>query len=221
MSFSINIYRGGRDLFLMQESINQKVWHVLETDPAIKKDLIRKLINIRALAKHIIERHGIHASLDAVISSIRRFPLPKVKLQEKAIHNIFRDSIISTKNNIACITIPQSPAQAFSKITSLSLPTLRITTGIDDIKLMVENKNAEKITKLFKSAHVVNNLSEISVTVSEKALKTKGVLARIAGELAVADINIHELIVCPPQFLIYVAQRDIVKAHERVLALSS
>ena len=65
-----------------------------------------------------------------------------------------------------------------------------------------------------------NNLSEITVTVSEKALKTKGVLARIAGELAVADINIHELIVCPPQFLIYVAQKDIVKAHERVLALS-
>ncbi len=202
------------------ESINQKVWHVLETDPAIKKDLIRRLINTRALAKYLIQIYGINASLDAVISSIRRFPLGKLTENEKSIQNIFRDSIISTKNNIACVTISHSPSETLSRLAAISLPTIRVTTGIDEVKVMVENKNAERIAKLFKNSDVRNHLSEISVIVSERAVTTKGVLARIAGELAVANINIHELLVCPPQFLIYVSQDDIVKAHERILALS-
>jgi len=64
-------------------------------------------------------------------------------------------------------------------------------------------------------------LSEISVTVAEKATKTRGVLARITAELALANINIHEMMVCPPQFLIYVSEKDIVKAHERIMSLAS
>ncbi|HLF54621.1 MAG TPA: hypothetical protein VI612_02790 [Candidatus Nanoarchaeia archaeon] len=202
------------------ESINQKVWHALETDPAIKKDLIRRLINTRALAKYLIQSYGINASLDAVISSIRRFPLGRSTENEKSLQNIFRDSIISTKNNIACVTISHPPSETLSRLATISIPTIRVTTGTDEVKVMVENKNAEKIAKLFKNADVRNHLSEISVTVSERAVTTKGVLARIAGELAVANINIHELLVCPPQFLIYVSQDDIVKAHERILALS-
>jgi len=205
----------------MEESINRKVWHILETDPAIKKDLARKLINTRALAKHLISVYGLVASLDAVISSIRRFPIGRVVAMEKGLQNIFKDSVISTKNNIACVTVSDPSMQALSKMFSMAFPALRMTTGIDDVKIMVENKYVEKISKLFKKSRVENNLSEISVTAAEKAIKTKGVVARIAGELAVANINVHELIVCPPQLLIYVSQKDIVKAHERVLALSS
>ena len=61
---------------------------------------------------------------------------------------------------------------------------------------------------------------KISVVLPEKAIQTKGVMAKIASEIALANINITELIVCPPQFFIYVAEKDIVKAHERVLALT-
>ena len=63
-------------------------------------------------------------------------------------------------------------------------------------------------------------LSEIGVVVSDRAVLTKGVMARIANELTLANINIHELVVCPPEFLIYVRQQNIVKAHESVLKLS-
>jgi hypothetical protein len=42
----------------------------------------------------------------------------------------------------------------------------------------------------------------------------------MAAELALANINIHELCMCSPEYLIYVSQKDIVKAHERILALT-
>jgi hypothetical protein len=44
-------------------------------------------------------------------------------------------------------------------------------------------------------------------------------LARIASEVALANINIQEIIVCPPEFLIYVKEKDMVKAHESLLKL--
>lgn len=203
------------------ESINQQVWRAMQTDPAVMRDMQRKLINSRALAKYLINKYEIKASLDAVISSIRRFPLAAYQEEEKNLQNIFRDSVISTKNNIACITISMPPNQVFAKLSGTALPMVRMTTGTDEVKILVENGQAEKISKLFKNAHVERDLSEISVTVAEKAIKTKGVLARIAAELALANINIHEMLTCPPQFLIYVSQKDIVKAHERIIMLTS
>lgn len=203
------------------ESINQVVWKALQTDPAILVDLKRKLINSRALAKYLIHKYDLKASLDAVISSIRRFPLEKYEEEDKLLHRIFHDSVVSTKNNIACITIFLQPNQVFAKLDGTSLPSLRITTGTDEVKILVENSKADNLAKLFKNCEIERDLSEISVTVAERAVKTKGVLARIAAELALAHINIQELLVCPPQFLIYVSQADIVKAHERIISLTS
>lgn len=202
------------------ESINQQVWKALQTDPAIMRDSQRNLINTRALAKYLIDKYGLKASLDAVISSIRRFPLEGYQEEEKLLQHIFRDSVVSTKNNIACVTIYLTPTQVFEKLKGLSVPSIRMTTGTEEVKILAENGHADAIAKLFKGAEVEHDLSEISITTAEKAAKTKGVLARIAAELALANINIHEMCMCSPQFLIYVSQKDIVKAHERIITLT-
>jgi aspartokinase len=203
------------------ESINQKVWRAMQSDPAVMRDLQRKLINTRALAKYIIKKYGLNSSLDAVISSIRRFPLQQYKEEERVLQPIFKDSVVSTKNNIACITISSPPSQVFTKLSATTLPNIRVTSGTNEVKLLVENGAADKLARLFKNAKVQRELSEISVTVAQKAVGTKGVLARIAAELALANINLHELLACPPQILLYVSQKDIVKAHERIIALTS
>jgi len=140
--------------------------------------------------------------------------------EEKILQHIFNDSVISTKNNMACVSINMAPCQVFEKLRGISWPSLRVTTGTDEVKILAENAHADTIAKIFKGAQVEHDLSEISVTVAEKAVKTKGVLARIAAELALANINIHEMCMCVPQFLIYVSQKDIVKAHERIIMLT-
>jgi len=204
----------------VMESINQKVWQEMRADPAIMRDLQRGLINMRALAKFFIDKHGLRASLDAVISSIRRFPLDSYVEEERVLRDIFRDSVVGTTNNMACVTVLHPPSEVIPKLASLGIANVRLVTGTDEVKILVKNSAAEKLSKSFKTCEVNPNLSEISVVVAEKAVKTKGVMARMASEIALAGINIHELLVCPPQFLIYVSEKDIVKAHERVLSLT-
>ncbi|HLC33003.1 MAG TPA: hypothetical protein VJJ82_04200 [Candidatus Nanoarchaeia archaeon] len=202
------------------ESINQKVWHLMRADPAITRDLQRKLINSRALAKYLLAHYTLDTSLDSVISSIRRFPMADYEEEKKVLHRVFHDSVVSTSNNMACVTIQQNPSDVLAKINGLSLSGLRFVTGNEKIKIIIKNTLAPKITALFKKCQVEEHLSEISVTVGEEALVTKGVMATIASEISLANINIKELLVCPPQFFIYVDEKDIVKAHERVLSLT-
>jgi hypothetical protein len=66
---------------------------------------------------------------------------------------------------------------------------------------------------------IQEGLSEINVKLSTKSVEIKGVLARIASEIALANISLQEMVVCPPEFLIYVKEKDIVKAHEAILKL--
>lgn len=202
------------------ESINQKVWNAMRSDPAVLKGLQRGLINMRALAKFLIKTYNLRASLDAVISSIRRFPLDSVNKEEAVFRAIFKDAVISTVNNVTCLTINLPAAEVLRQLGKVACPGIRVVTGTDKVKVIVRHNDVPKIKELFKRVNEVSNLSEIAVTVSEKAIKTKGVMARIAAEIALANINIQELLVCPPQFLIYVDERNIVKAHERVLSLT-
>lgn len=206
-------------------NINQTVWKILATDLAVQKGFSRKIINTRALAKYILRTYGLPASLDSVISAIRRFQGgEQPESNEKELLHIFRDSIISTKNNMACLTLAIRPRDLFNKIcaTGNPVPPFKVTTGSEEVKVVVEQPHLEKIRALFDKKDVLDldkDLSELHVVVAEKAVHTKGVMARIANELTLANINIHEVIICPPEFLLYVKEHDIVKAHEAILKL--
>ncbi len=205
---------------LKMESINQKVWHLMKGDPAIMRNMQRKIVNTRALAKYLLSHYSLDTSLDSVISSIRRFPFDDYEQEQKRLRSIFKESVVSTSNNIACVTINAPLVEVIARLHELGLPGLRLVTGNEKVKVLVKSTYVPKITSLFKKATVEEHLSEISVTVGEEAISTKGVMAAIASEIALANINVHELLVCPPQFFIYVSEGDIVKAHERVLSLT-
>ncbi|MBD3361811.1 hypothetical protein GF358_03395 [Candidatus Woesearchaeota archaeon] len=209
---------------LSRSSTNQEVWKILRSDLAIQKDLQRNLINSRALAKYVINKYGLTTSLDAVISSIRRFQSEEAfKEEEKSIQSIFKNAVVTTKNNMACLTLRIRPNNFLKKIKeSESGISYRIITTPTDVKIMLEKPQLTDVRKLFTKDEIISvedKLSEIRVKVSDTAVKTKGVLARIANELALANINLQEILVCSPRFLIYVKERDIVKAHEAILKL--
>jgi hypothetical protein len=210
---------------MQKTNINQAVWKILHSDLAVQKDLSRKILNVRALAKHLMREHDLPASLDSVISAIRRFEANEhFEEEDKVLRHVFRDSVISTKNNMACITLGISPKVLFSKIcvNGNRLPALKVTTGSDETKVIVEQPHLEEVKGWFDKKDILSidkDLSELLVVASDKAVQTKGVLSRIANELSLGNINIHELIMCPPEFIVYVKERDIVKAHETLLKL--
>lgn len=210
---------------MQKQNINQTVWKLLQKDLAIQKDLSRKILNVRALAKILIKEQNLPASLDSVISAIRRFQAQGTfEKEDKTMKNIFQDAIVSTKNNMACVTIGIRPIEFFTKVCATNGKFFRckVTSGANEVKILAEQQYLEKIKAMFTKSDTLSiekDLSELAVIVSDKAAHTKGVMARIANELSLANINIHELIVCPPEFLIFVKERDIVKSHEAILKL--
>jgi hypothetical protein len=219
----------GVETVVQKLNINQTVWKILASDLAVQKDFSRKIVNVRALAKHILKKYELPASLDSVISAIRRFQgSENFEDDERGLLHIFKDSVVSTKNNMACITLAISPQQLFSKLcmdghysNHRSIP-IKVTTGSDETKMVVEQPHLDKVKGWFDKSDVIDidkDLSELHIVVAEKAILTKGVMARIANELSLANINIHEVIICPPEFLLYVKERDIVKAHEAILKM--
>ncbi len=210
---------------MQKVNINQAVWKILAGDLAIQKGMSRKIVNVRALAKSIIKTYQIPASLDSVISSIRRFQSAEnFEEHDGELAHVFRDSVISTKNNIACITLGIRPRDLFRKVCAASdhLIPFKVTSGSEEIKVIVEQPHLEQVKAMFDKRDIIGidkDLSELSVIVSDKAAHTRGVIARLTSELSLANINIHELIITMPEFLVYVKEKDIVKAHEAILKL--
>ena len=203
-------------------SIKKDIWNVLRTDPAIQRDLDRGLINTRALARYILKNYPVKASFDTVIVAVREFRSGKVfRNEDRKLSRMFKDSVIKTRENLACITLKidalDKVSRAFEKHD-----VVRIVTGSRGIKIITDRDRLEELKGIFLRKNVERveeNLSELSVTLSEKVVKTRGILARIANEIALQNINIEELLISPPEFLIYVKHEDIIKTYEALLKL--
>ena len=206
------------------QSVNTQIENIIKEDTVLQKGLSRKIINVRALAKYISKKFSI-VSLDSIISGIRRFNLQEFDEEEQKILNVFKGSIVRTKNDVVCITLSTPLISIFNKISSLNnISSIRSVVGSKEMKILFEAPSFEKIKEVLNEREIKKietNLSEISISVQEKAILTKGVMAKIATEIALENINIIELVVCPPEFLIYIKQKDIVKAHETILRLCS
>jgi len=210
-------------------SLTQEIWNYLDSEPSIKKELGRDIVNVMALAKYIIKSRNLSCSADAVISSIRRYVAEKkFDANFPKVEEIIRSSRISTKTRIALIAMKRD-----SKIIEL-LPNvfplielnrgdvMRLSEGKESIKLLVDEKNIEKILEIFpkeKIIKVTKDLSELSITFGPGSSEAVGVLATILNAFAVNDIRIVETIGCLPEFMIFFDTKDILKAHEIMINL--
>ena len=197
-------------------NITKEVWKIIESDRAIERDLSRNVINMRALARFIIDKYGLEASLDSVISAIRRFDIKSTQENDRKLSNLFKDAIIKTRNNIVCITVRHEAG------AEIKADGIRSATGTQTSKLIIEKSRLKEfLTAIPRKAieKIEEDLSELSITIDERSIKTRGVLARIANEISLSNINIEEIIISPPEFLIYVKEENITKTYESVLRL--
>src|SRR3989338_3571762 len=94
--------------------INQEVWKILSQDASILRDMKRNVLNHRGLAKWLIKQYHLDASLDAVLSAIRRFDgHAGQQKQEKKLDVIFRRCRLFTKDGMACVVIPSKAMRNF------------------------------------------------------------------------------------------------------------
>jgi len=205
------------------KNINKIVWGVIDNDITIQKNLQKEIINIRALARRIKEKHKINSSLHAIISSIRRFDLDKFNEHEEELTNIFHNSIIRSQNKVVCITIKRESLEFLDYIRKLDKKSLiKLIVGNINAKIIIASHDKEKLVDMIEKKHLIKyeNVGEIVVNIGEEGKRTKGVMAKIANELSLRDINIKEMLASIPEIIIYIDEKDLSKASEILLSLA-
>ena len=207
------------------KSVNQEIAEILQKDLALQKCLKRDLINTRSLASTLIEDHNLSYSIDAVISAIRRYDLETISLLSSQAQNAFKKMSITTKDNVTRLTLHD---RAFTTIAQDTIAkkilkeNIRLIKSKETITLLVSQKDIEKKIALFDKSDIINiqkNLTEIRLQFAQDITAIKGIVARIASELALCDINIEEIIYSMPDLLIYVREEDLVSAHKALIEI--
>lgn len=205
-------------------NINKKVWRILSADLTILKDLSRGLLNTRALAKYIINNYKLKASLDAVISAIRRYDIKRFEKYEETSKDIFKGALVATRSNLTCITVSnvaRDKLPLILKQLSKTARTFNAIEGTNEFKLFIDNQYVNKIKKILGNniKDIEPNLGEVRIVFKKRAIKTIGILSKVANEISLREINIYDVIVCSPEVIILVHQKDLLKAHESLVQL--
>ncbi len=213
---------------MVKGNITREVKNYLAKDLSLQKSLQKEVINLRALAKHIIKEQGLKTSTDTVINAIRKVSHTDktFKSESEKVEDVLKLSSITTRDGIICLVLRnQSDIQKYlSEITkTIDMgKSPRMIKGRNNLKIMTNKENLQKIRTIFPELEKFEkkeNLSEIMLKTSLKADETKGILARISNELILYDINISEIILCIPEIIIYVDQKDLLTAHQSMLNL--
>lgn len=208
-------------------NINQKVHDILSSDLTLQKDLHRKIINVRALAKYLINMYQLKASIDAVISAIRRYDIKgKFEKFEVNVMDIFKGSLIATRSNLTCITASNTAKDKLPLILkqlSKIARTFNAIEGTNEFKLIIDKEYTNHIKKILGEdlKYIETDLGEVRIVLKKEAIKTTGVLAKIANEISLREINIYDVLICSPEIIILVKQKDLLKAHESITQLVS
>lgn len=201
-----------------------EVWKFLDNSPCIRRDLGQGLINARALAKYILKTKKMDATLDAVISAIRRYELDRQDDVFVTARKLIGQTInLSTRSGLVKISLAKDDdvqrllPKLYDIINYSRGEILRVIQAAASIKLIIDEKNQEDIIELFpkdKILKVNKNLAEINIHMHPRMETTYGILAVIASELAINGINIIEVMSCFPEMLLFVREEDILKAYQ-------
>ena len=120
--------------------------------------------------------------------------------------------------------IVQALAKFSQKVDYSGGDTFCIVSGIHTVRVVIDSKNLEELYSTLPRRNVIavsNGLAEVIVTLSEAALKTRGVIATMSTELAKKGINILEYIHATPNVIIVLETQDASKAYRALGALAS
>ncbi|MFH1439412.1 MAG: hypothetical protein ABIG89_02525 [Candidatus Woesearchaeota archaeon] len=212
---------------MTKTNINRQIWNIISRDIALQKCLKDEIINNRALAKFLIKKHNLTYSLDAVLSAVRRYVGEEFEEHAEEIEEAFSKIIILTKNNIASIKLK---SDSFTNIANDHLTkqalkfNFRMAKTKEIIKLIVNQKDIEKKLHTFDQQYILDvtmNLCEIRIMLDKDATYVRGFISRISNELALHDVNIHDIIIAVPEILIYVDEKELINAQKCLMELKN
>ena len=210
-------------------NIVHQVWKIIDDNPSIRREMSRGLINSSALARYIIKEKKVKATLDAVISAIRRYELDRHDDIFNTAYKLLGQTVnISTKSSLAEVSlvkdneVQQILPELFNIIHYIRGDVLRVAQANESIRLLIDEKNMDNVMDLFPKDKIITKqmgLAEINIYIHPKMQTTPGILAAIANELATNRINIVEVMTCPPEMIWVVKKEELVKASDVLFQL--
>ncbi len=195
------------------------------------------LVNRRALARKIIEDQKTlsKSQFDAVLASLRRLNLEKNNSRSSYLINqrnssnsisstkMLSDFTISIRDSIVIANLSRSSQtlkqiqQIFSHIPYEKNQIFKFVAGSDSAKLFLDFQNCDLVEKYIAKNEILymkKDISEISLSYSDKIASQKGIISYISSSLFTNDIVVEEILTCSPQLLLYVTQTDSPKVYE-------
>ena len=211
------------------ENTRELVWRFIDTDISLKKDLSRKIINVRSLANHIIDSQKISASLDAVISAIRRYNLDTKKHEDAgSIHSVLKQARVAVRTKMSSLLLKRTD---FVK-TKLGRPDklmdfqghdiIRVLEGSQALTIVIDQKNLEKIKSTFPKDLILEEnkkVGMVEINYPRILKKTPGVFSIIYNELAENDISIIDALISSNEHILIIEEEKLLKAFELVQKL--
>ncbi|MDP7115493.1 MAG: hypothetical protein QF915_00410 [Candidatus Woesearchaeota archaeon] len=201
--------------------IEQDFGLFLAKRPEIEKAYQDGLINRRALARYLIKQ-GVakNNQFDALVAMLRRYKFGKI---EPASKDIFKAVTVNMKDNILILdfekekSLLQKLQKLFASANYDRGDTLKVVVGSSTIKVFIDEKNEKLVNDLIKEYKLHNKLkdiSEMSLFFDVNTQSTKGIMSTISRMFLVHDINIVEILTSSPELIIYLDEKDVVRAYE-------
>lgn len=213
------------------ENIREFIWKIIDMDHALRKDISRGIINVRALANYIINTYKVKISLDSVISAIRRYNVSDMRKEPSSdVYELIKQAEIKTLTKMASISMKKNEdvtlklGQILPKINYEAGEILRILEGAKLFKIIINRNSFDKMYELFGRKNIIESnkkIGMIEMIYPDILKKTPGVFSVISTELGQNNISIIDALICSNEHIIIVSEKDLIKGFDVLYNLCS
>jgi aspartokinase len=206
----------------MTQNITTAVNSFINNDFITRKALLKNIVSLRALTRHIINQTNLSdENFDAIMSSIRRYKTTKNQQSEVRLKKSFSNTRVKTRSDITDIRIQKTRKNTLnigklnSEIDIEKGDLMRVIQAEQSITLIIDSHNFGKFSNYFSKSDYISldkGLVEINIQFSLESQETQGILALVTSSLNSDGINIVEIMSSAPELILIVKKSDLIKS---------
>ncbi len=194
----------------------------IDTHPSIKDGMRMNIINLSALARKIVDEHGLKSE-EAALIACRRYELdPKSQINEEAILKVLRRSKLEIRTRVTTITVRPSWHMYGKLEKTMSAMrgrdhNLHVIQGTGSVTLIVDGAVVKEVLEILGEEEVLKmekNLVELIVNSPDVIEDVPGILAFLSTSLSSKGINFLEVISCYKDTMFVIEEKDMMAAFE-------
>lgn len=217
-------------VLVFMATVSHIVKKIVKENPLLEEFLSRKLINYASLAEELHPKIELELNKTvkhtAILMALRRLSEELENKNKKTIKKVFLEDDIIIKENLIELIIEKEKIlknkeseRNYKKLLEKLDSKIQIVNSTYEIILILNKKLYEKTKKIleeynFKIKKEHENLSSITIRISEEATNTIGFFYIITKELAFNNINLYEILSTYTELTLLLKEKDIIKAFE-------